>query len=68
MNSFKLFDPTVASTNHHFEDSHARKAEHDHYSETLANTVQDLIHMGAIESGEEFDELSGDDLRTNIAV
>ena len=30
--------------------------------------MKDLIHVGAVASGEEFDELTGDDLRTNIAV
>ena len=63
MNSFKLLDPTVAQTNHHFEDSHRKRAEHDHYAEGLSETVIDLIHMGAVDEGEDFEDLSAEDLR-----
>jgi len=36
VNSFKMFDPTVAKTNHHFEDSHMRKAQHEQYATKFA--------------------------------
>lgn len=32
VNSFKVFDPTSVKSNHRFEDSHARKAEREHYA------------------------------------
>ena len=44
VNSFKVFDPTHVQSNHHFEDSHARKAEREHYALSIADTVTDLIH------------------------
>ena len=66
MNSFKLLDPTQAQTNNHFEDSHQRRAEHDHYAEGLSKEVLDLIHMGAVNEGEEFEDLTADDLREAI--
>ena len=54
VNSFKVFDPTVVKMSHHFEDSHARRAEHDHFASGMADTISDLIHMGAVEQGEDF--------------
>jgi len=53
INSFELYDPTEVSTSHHYEDSHARKAEHEHYGTSIAATITDLIHDGA----EEMDEV-----------
>jgi len=47
VNSFKIYDPKVVSTSHHFEDSHREKAAHEHYAETIAARTDDLIHTGA---------------------
>ena len=68
VNSFKMFDPTTPSTNHHFEDSHAMRAEHDHYARSKADTIADLIHIGAHDLGEDFEEMDTDDLLETIAI
>ncbi len=44
LNSFKVFDPTKVSTNHHFQDSHIRKAERELYGKTISAKVNDLMH------------------------
>lgn len=44
LNSLKVFDPMKANTNHHFQDSHEKKAEHQHFADTIASKVNDLIH------------------------
>jgi len=54
--------------NHHFEDSHARRAEHDHYAESISAMISDLIHDGAEEMGEEFDDMTAEGLREVLAV
>lgn len=53
VNSFKVFDPTNGKSNHRFEDSHARKAEREHYAASIADTISDLIHH---DEDEEFGE------------
>jgi hypothetical protein len=44
LSAFKVFDPTKVVTNHHFQDSHERKAEYEHYARNIARKVNDLIH------------------------
>ena len=68
VNSFKLFDPTVIKTNHHFEDSHAMRAEHDHYGSSIAATISDLIHMGAVQTGEEFADMDTEEMVETVAI
>ena len=68
VNSFDLLDPKTTQSSHHQEDSHAKKAEYEHYAESISATVADLIHIGAHEMGEDFDEWTADDLMEIIAV
>ena len=67
VNSFDLLDPKTPQTSHHQEDSHQRKAEHEHYAESIAATVSDLIHTGAHEMGEDFEDMTADELMEIIA-
>ena len=66
MNSFELYDPTVVQTSHHYEDSHKRKAEHEHYASSISATINDLIHVGVVDMEE--DDLSEDDMMEMIAM
>ena len=68
LNSFKVFDPTTVATNHHFEDSHAQRVEHDHYASSIAATISDLIHIGAHDMGEDFDDMDIDELLETVAM
>ena len=68
LNSFKVYDPTQVKTNHHFEDSHALKAEHEHYASSIAATITDLIHVGVHDMGEDFEELDDDEMMEMIAM
>ena len=43
LNSFKLFDPLKAQTNHHYQDAHDRKSMSENLADTMALKVQDLI-------------------------
>ena len=67
LNSFKVFDPTTVKSNNHFEDSHNMKAEHEHYAESMAATISDLIHIGAHDMGEDFEEMETEDMLMTIA-
>lgn len=68
VNSFDLLDPKTPSTSHHMEDSHNKKAEYEHYAESIAATVSDLIHIGVEEMGEEFEDMEEDELLDMIAI
>lgn len=67
VNSFKVFDPTNVKSNHRFEDSHARKAEREHYATSIAETISDLIHD---HDGEEdnFQDLELEDALETVAI
>ena len=68
VNSFKLFDPTSVKMSHHFEDSHARRAEHDQYASAISATITDLIHDGVVVDGEDFWEMEPDELLDSLAI
>lgn len=53
---------------HHFEDSHQRRAEHDHYAHDLADRVGDFIHFGAVEQGEDWENMDLEELIETIAI
>ena len=68
VNSFKLFNPKVVKTSHHFEDAHRQKADHEHYVEAIVERIGDLFHTGADKMGESFESLSRDELLESIAL
>jgi len=53
--------------NHHFEDSHQRKAEHELYSQAIAERVVDLIHLGIDEEDEDGFQARPDDMYLALA-
>ena len=53
---------------HHFEDSHQRKAEHEMYADAIAARTLDLIHDGALEVDEDGFEVRPDDMYEAIAL
>ena len=56
-------------TNHHYEDSHRRRAEHDHYTQAIADSIEDLIHTGVLlEEGEDFSSINREELLETIAL
>ena len=44
------------------------KAEHEHYARSKAETISDLIHIGAHEQGEDFEEMDTEDLLETVAI
>ena len=66
--SFELYDPQRVDTSHRFQDSHARKAEHEHYASHIAETVHDLIHMGVVQEGEDYSEMTMDELVKTVST
>ena len=46
INSFKLYNPKVVAMDHHFEASHQRKADHEHFADSISARTRDLIHEG----------------------
>jgi len=55
-----------ANTNHHFQDSHEKKAEHQHFADTIASKVNDLIHDRKSDQGVDPHSLNTDELREAI--
>ena len=68
VNSFKLFDPTKISSNHHYEVSHTRRAEHDSYLTSISQTIRDLIHDGAVQENESFETMDLEEMRETLAI
>ena len=68
INSFKVYDPKVVSMDHHFEDSHLIKAQHEMYADAIADRTDDLIHSGAIDLDENGEEIVPEDLPVAIAT
>ena len=63
-----VYDSSVISTSHHFQDSHRRKAENESWSSEVTDVVKSLIHDGASETGDDFSKMSIDDLYDNISL
>ena len=43
------------------------RAEHDHYASSMAATISDLIHIGAHDMGEDFEEMETEDMLERIS-